>query len=762
MRRAGKRLLQSMLAVIAILCASSAAAADDAAWDQSLSAAVRAREQGQLRQASEQLQALLAAAPTDAARARAEGELGITALQAHDFAAAHGMLERALAAHAGVARARYALYLGNLALMQRDARLAESRYREALALAPDAAEIAINAALNLARLAPAAERLAALQAVSQRIANAGEPARWLRAELNLGEQARNMAQAGGKPALQLAWRHADSARRLAAEAGDARGEIEALDLLAQIYEDQGRAADALTLTRQGKRRADTAQGVAVADLRIALEWREARLAAAAGDADAALAAYMRAVNLVESVRQDLPIEYEDGRSSFSATLEPLYMGYADLLLRRLDGLPATARQARLARAVEAVELTRQSELQDFLGDRCSVEAIQGAGAHGLPADTAVLYPLMFAGRLELLLKTPAGIELRSVGVDAAKVRKVAVEFAQALRNGLPEYMSRARELDGWLLAPIEKDLQAQHIRSLVVVPDGALRLVPLGALHDGRRFAVERYAVSLVTGLSLTNVGNPAARDKRALVLGMAEPGPVVGKLDATLAGQVLGDVDTAPPSRGLAAKRPMRAVRGLSAGDKLRQMEDLRARLALPGVREEVQALSGILQGRTLLDAQFTLGQFRDEAETGEFRIVHIASHGIFGGSAETSFIMTYDDLLKVNDLQAMLQAEKFQQAPIELLTLSACETAEGNERAPLGISGAAIKARARSVVGTLWPVEDNAAKALMKRFYEGIAQQGLSKTEALRAAQLALLADAELRDPFYWAPFVLIGNWQ
>jgi CHAT domain-containing protein len=107
------------------------------------------------------------------------------------------------------------------------------------------------------------------------------------------------------------------------------------------------------------------------------------------------------------------------------------------------------------------------------------------------------------------------------------------------------------------------------------------------------------------------------------------------------------------------------------------------------------------------------------------------------------------------------LLKAEKFQKTPIELLSLSACQTAEGNDRAPLGISGAAIKARAKSVLGTLWPVEDGAAKTLMQQIYKELAQKQSGKAEALRQAQLNLLHDPATRHPFYWAPFVLIGNW-
>lgn len=757
-----------LLWLLAALLPGPLRAQPPADWESLLAEGVAQRNRGQLQRSLEILAAAVERAHDGASRSRAEGELGIGLLQVRDLAGAETLLQRAYAAHDGSGRARYALYLGNLAQSRQQKVQAEERYREAQRLAPQDADIQLSAGLNLARLAPDGQRLAALKAVSGRLAGLGDDPRWARQHLNLGHQARQLALLGQTPALELAFAHADKARRLAAAGGDGRGEVEAHDVLAQMYEDQGRGADALNLGRHALALAGRLEAAAVADLLIALEWRQARLLRAAGDDEAALAAYMRAVTRIEAVRQDIPIEYEDGRSSFRATLEPIYLGYADLLLRRLDAQPAGVQAARLQAAVEAIELIRQTELQDFLGDRCSVEAVQGGISRGLPAGTAVLYPLVFADRLELLLKTGAGIERRSVPVGAAALRKAALEFADTLRNGLPDHRPQARQLDQWLLAPFSPTLRQRGVDALVVVPDGALRLIPLAALHDGETYAIERYAVSLVTGLSLTNAASAEKSDSRALVMGMAEPGPVVGKLDRAMTDQVLNPGSRgATSTRGLAATRTLRSVRGLPdeappSADRLRQLDDWRTRLALPGVRDEIQALAGILPGANLLDADFTLGRLRQEAETGDYRIVHIASHGIFGGSADSSFIMAYDDLLKVNDLQALLRSRKLQETPLELLTLSACETAEGNDRAPLGISGAAIKARAKSVLGTLWPVEDNAAKTLMQQFYRGISGGGLSKAQALRQAQLGLLKNDEFRDPFYWAPFVLIGNWQ
>jgi CHAT domain-containing protein len=111
---------------------------------------------------------------------------------------------------------------------------------------------------------------------------------------------------------------------------------------------------------------------------------------------------------------------------------------------------------------------------------------------------------------------------------------------------------------------------------------------------------------------------------------------------------------------------------------------------------------------------------------------------------------------------LQTYLRAESLQKHPIELLSLSACQTAEGDDRAPLGIAGAALRARAASALGSLWPVEDEATKTLMVRFYQGLTTEGLGKAKALQKAQLELLRNKPTAHPFYWAPFVLVGSWQ
>jgi CHAT domain-containing protein len=732
--------MRRLLALMFTLCA---AASMNASADASIRDGSVLREQGNVQQSIDVLRRAVDRAASPQERASAEGELGISLLQARDFDAAHISLTRAHTFFKGRERARYAIHLGNLDARRKLPQNARRFYEEALAGAAGDPDLALNASLNLVRLAPPSGRLARLLKVSQQLSSSPVTPQSASFHLNLGHQASDHMPAD----LRLAYLHVQRARELATADGNHRLAIEADDALAALYETQGRHAEALALTLAALERARQLSSVQMADLLIALEWRQARLRERLGASEGALAAYERAAAQLKAIRDDIPIEYDNGRSSFRDTIAPLYLGYAGLLLKQSDS-PATLR-----RVLDAVEQIKQAELQDYLGDRCSVETVQGGKSGALQTGVAVMYPIIFPDRVELLLETSRGITRRTSKVDEATLADTVSKLAFALRNGMNDFMPPARQLYDWLLRPFD----TEAISTLVVVPDGALRLLPVSVLHDGERFAVEKFAVSTVTGMTMTNSAGPRKPGMEALVVGVSDPGPVVARLSQKMANDILQPASSRSLG-GLAQTRALRSLRAPAGG----QIDDLRASLQLPGVKEEVKALARVLPGAQLLNAQFTVDRFRSETGDGAYRIIHIASHGVFGGSAESSFIMAYDDLLTMNGLQAILKSDKFARAPVELLSLSACETAEGNERAPLGMSGAAIKARAKSVLGTLWPLEDNAAQQVMTRFYGGLANGGLGKAEALRQAQLELIRDPNAAHPFFWGSFILIGNWQ
>jgi CHAT domain-containing protein len=179
-----------------------------------------------------------------------------------------------------------------------------------------------------------------------------------------------------------------------------------------------------------------------------------------------------------------------------------------------------------------------------------------------------------------------------------------------------------------------------------------------------------------------------------------------------------------------------------------------------LPFVNEEIDALHKLTGGRVLRDAEFRQRDLERELARQPYSVVHIASHGQFDADPKKSFLLTFDGKLDMDALERDMKLTRFREDPVELLTLSACRTAAGDDRAALGLAGVAVKAGARSALATLWFVNDQASSALVVDFYHRIAA-GESKVSALQAAQQRLLADPRFRHPSYWAPFLLIGNW-
>jgi CHAT domain-containing protein len=189
--------------------------------------------------------------------------------------------------------------------------------------------------------------------------------------------------------------------------------------------------------------------------------------------------------------------------------------------------------------------------------------------------------------------------------------------------------------------------------------------------------------------------------------------------------------------------------------------MEKLQQLLALPGVDTEIKQLAEQNHSTYLLNDSFSLENFTELLKEQPHDILHIASHGFFGSTAEDSFIMTHDKILNLNQLEALLNSDYFKLYPVDLLTLSACQTAEGDDRSPLGISGVAIKAKVHTALGSLWPVADEATAELMTTFYQSLAEPHESKAKALQKAMLELLKQPKFVNPSFWSPFILIGNW-
>jgi CHAT domain-containing protein len=758
-RCAGVRSERGRQAAVALLLAawatlSPAAATTDTALDEGR---CQLRD-SQWRTAARTLQAAHDAAAPGPDRSRAAAALGQAWLQQDQAARAAPLLEQA-AADGGLTpreRAAAALDLASARAALQQPAAADAAWSQALALAGGDVEIALAVELNRLRQPQSTRRLARLQAVQQALQGVPPGPARARLALNLAAQALALGPAG----QALAQAQYEAALALALDqrpAPDDALAAEAHDGLGAVAEARGQLAQALRHAERGLRHA---QALSARELAVPLEWRAGRLARQLGRDDLALAAYRRAVDAIETVRADIPVRYRDGRSSFRETLEPVYLGLTDLLLRQAAAGPDRGTLLRQAR--DTVELIKQTELEDYLRDRCGLASTARTAPAAPAAGTAVYYPIILPDRLELLLETADGIEAFRVDVSGDDLRRMALNFVAALR-AKGGYRSQAEQLYTWLLKPLEATLARAGVHTLVAVPDGVLRLVPLAALHDGRDFVVSRLAVATAPGLSMRPAGVAASAPRPMLVAGMSEPGPVVDRLPPEVLSLVLdADGEKAVARAAAGAAGTAAATDDPALRDARRKA--LREALSLPGVRRELDDVGRTLGTVPLLDQDFTLAALRQRLQQQDPAVVHIASHGVFGDSADTTFIMTYDELLTLDALQQLLAAGGRRRAPIELITLSACQTAEGDDRAPLGMSGTAIRARARSALGTLWPVADEAAQQLMAHFYQRLSQPGAAtagKAAALRDAQLQLLQQPRMRHPFYWAPFTLVGDW-
>jgi CHAT domain-containing protein len=319
---------------------------------------------------------------------------------------------------------------------------------------------------------------------------------------------------------------------------------------------------------------------------------------------------------------------------------------------------------------------------------------------------------VLADRLELLLSHGPDLRRVTVPVTGARVQDTARRFrTEVERRRTQAYLEPAQTLHQWLLAPIDRQLQTWGVSTLVVVPDPALRSIPFAALHDGKEFAIRRYAIAMVPGLDLT------------------DPRPL-----------------------------PRQGVQTLLAG----VTESVQGYPTLEHVDGELRSIHKLFGGELLLNADFRHERLEQALTARRYRIAHIASHGEFAGNVAQSFVLAYDRKISMDELSRFIGYNRFRDDPLDLLTLSACHTAAGDERAALGLAGIAVKAGARSAVAALWPIHDEAAAVLMEEFYRQLHTPETSKAVALQRAQTKLAGLTRYRHPGYWSSFVLIGSWR
>jgi CHAT domain-containing protein/Tfp pilus assembly protein PilF len=360
-------------------------------------------------------------------------------------------------------------------------------------------------------------------------------------------------------------------------------------------------------------------------------------------------------------------------------------------------------------------------------------------------DAVILYPLVLEDRLELVITTPNSPPLRrTVNVKREDLNRTIAEFRQVLQNPGKDAKPIAQQLYTWLIKPLENDLKLAGVKTIIYSPDAQLRYIPLAALHDGNQWLVQRYKINNITAKSLTDFTSKPQPQPRVLAGAFVQ-----GTYNVKLGDDTL-------------------TFSGLTYAGK------------------EVENLVSLIPNSTkLFDKQFS----RDAttSKMNEYNIVHMATHAAFvPGAATDSFI-----LFGNGDTATLKDIEKWSLNNVDLVVLSACETGLGgkfgeNGEEVLGLGYQFQNRGVRATIASLWQVDDGGTQALMDAFYAFLENGNSTKAEALRQAQTALITgdfqalgekrgiavrerirngvpvkvQSRLSHPYYWAPFILIGN--
>ena len=628
--------------------------------------------------------------------------------------------------------------LGNLLAAQEKFDDAENAYREAIAAAGNG-PLEIKARVNLASLAVAQGDFAEVPTLNRAaiesanaLADSHEKAFALLRAGRTWEALFEKAPAHEQRRRADALRAYERAARVAETANDNRALSFANGYAGHLYEQEKKFAEALRLT---SRAVFLAQKIQSPDVLYQWEWQLGRILRAQGRRDDAIAAFQRSVDLLKSIRTDLSTRLgnSNARSSFREAAGGVFFDLADLLLQRADGLRDAELRVCLLQARDTCEQLKSVELEDYFQDDCvnllkkkreTIEDVlqaKGSAKERTPNDealekatraTAVVYLIPLRDRTETLLSLPSGLRCVKTRVTSDQLTETVHAFREHLeKRTTSEYLAESWQLYDWLIRPLEPILEQNKIDTLVFVPDGALRTIPMAALHDREHFLVEKYAIAITPGLTLM------------------EPHPIA-RAGMTVMASGLSD-----------------SVQGYPA---------------LPFVKTEMNRLKELFNPDIIMNRDFAPERLVKDFAARPYSIVHIASHGEFNSDVKKTFVLTYASRFTLDALEQLIRPSQLRDQPVEMLALSACQTAAGDDRAALGLGGIAVKAGARSAFATLWCVNDQASTTLVGDFYTALRDQPqISKAQALRHAQMALLKDDRFNHPCLWAPYLIIGNW-
>lgn len=598
--------------------------------------------------------------------------------------------------------------------------------------------------------------------------------------IKLEKQPATLTQANQHQLMEQAYAAFQKVTQIAHHLQDKQMLSMAYGYWAQLYEQAQRYEEALTLTRRAiffanqahvpvtKASQDQEEVPLTGHFSHSLYewyWQQGRIFKQQGQLDQAIASYQLASHNLKPIQKILEVGYRLPIGLFDQVVKPVHYGYADLLLQKAMKSNYSKKQELFRQAIEAVERVKIAELQNYF-DEC-VLALHAKTSNLLDLNrtsqlgfdpewlqkTALLYPILLEDKLVMLVKILDQNDIHYYEtVDEEFNETVFNETVYEFRLYLQKrshnrFLDKAQILYQWLIDPIESLLTRYQVDTLIVVPDGALRMIPLATLHDGQQFLIEKYAMALTPGLTLVDPKPSRWNDSKILLAGLS---------DAVQGHSPLKNIP-----------QELVKLQCLTTGTADQNLvsllnQEFATQFSLQWCRDNAITTKR-MNNQLIFNKSFSVPNFEAQVEKNKYTIVHLATHGEFDADPEYTYLLTYDDKMKMDKLENIIGLGRFRhETPLELLTLSACKTAVGNERAALGLAGIAVKAGSRSALATLWYVDDEATSDAISEFYQYLLKNPkLPKAKALQKAQKELLAQKYYWHPGYWGPFLLIGNW-
>lgn len=539
----------------------------------------------------------------------------------------------------------------------------------------------------------------------------------------------------------------NKAIKVAEHIQDFRSQSFALGAKGHFYECQGNYNQSLDLTRQALIIAD--QNLKAKDSLYLWEWQTGRIFQKTGNESKAMEAYERAFQTLEKIRSEILTADRDFQLNFRDVIQPIYRKLAELKLEKANQVIALQQKANkqdnkqrnfknnyFTEARKIIDSLRLAELQNYFGNECILAAIKQKQVDELVGDnTAVFSSIVLQNKAAILLKLPnqekpffEWIQQEDgQKMTTEQLNKLVLNFRKSLINAPKDFYydtEQAKNLYNLLIAPLEEYIDSEKIKTFVFVQDGFFRSIPMAALYDSKqqKYLIEKYAIATTPSLNLTAPKKLNTRTSRTLILGVNQAANIDGQ------------------------EYP-----------------------ALSNVDNEIQSVQKVLSNtETLLNQDFTLDNLKQKLNKTVYPIIHIATHAQFGIIPEDTLLVAGNNQkLTISVLEEVLREFSSGVDSIELLSLTACQTAVGDERATLGLAGVALQVGVRSALASLWSLPDESTSVLVKEFYQNL-RAGKSKAEALQQAQIKLIQAKNLDDvnsqydnPGFWAPFIMIGNW-